>query len=229
MNDLLANYMSKRVGETKINRVVTEPGPVLTVSRAAGCSVKGILNELAERIKENYPKQSWDIVSKDVLNISAQKLKMRPDKLKNIFAIEDRTLMDNVIKAFVSNQYKMETKVRNTAVKVIHQLGREGHKIIIGRGGVLICSDIKNSLHVRIDASMDWKVEHIMKARKISKQEAIHFIEETEKNRSNFRKSVNNRRKTNCLNFDLVISLDRMKKKQVVDVIYSTMISRGML
>ncbi len=229
MNNLLANYMSKRVGETKTERVTNESGPVLTVSRAAGCSVKGILCELAKQINQDESGHRWDIVSRDILNISAQKLKMSPNQLKNVFTIEDRNLMDNVIKAFVSNEYKMESKIRNTAVKVIHQLGVEGHKIIIGRGGGMICRDIENSLHVRIDASMDWKVERMIKVKSLSKDQAIKYIEEIETYRNKFRQSVNNRKKIDCINFDLVISLDRMKKKQVVEIIYAAMKSRGLL
>lgn len=229
MNNLLANYMSKRVLETKTERVMNEPGPVLTVSRAAGCAVKGILCELVKQINESKITHRWDIVSRDILNISAQKLKMNPEQLKNVFTIEDRNLMDNMIKAFVSNEYKLETKVRKTTIKVIHQLGVEGHKIIIGRGGGMICSDVENSLHVRIDASMDWKVARVMQAKSKNKEQAIQYIEEIEKKRSNFRRSVNNCRKTDCLNFDLVISLDRMKKQQVAELIYAAMKSRGLL
>jgi cytidylate kinase len=222
MSDLLQQYMSKRLEEVSLRDIKTGPGPVVTISRAAGCSSQQLSRALALRLNQISNFKDWQVISKEVLQDSAQQLKLHPTQVKNIFKTKDRNMLEGVIEAFVSHEYQLERKVRNTVISVIHRFAVEGHRIILGRGGNIICSDIEKALHIRVDAPLDWKIDHVVSTKNISKEEALKYIEETERNRANFRKLIKGKQ-VNCDDFDITINQSKFSQDEMLEIILSAL------
>lgn len=218
MGDVFHDYMSKRFEEINLDRLNLEPGPVITISRVAGCSSTQLAKMLAIRLNELNNTSNWNYISKDILFESAQKLKLNPKKIKSIFKAKDRTVLDDIMQAFLSNDNNLEQKMRKTVINVIHNFAYEGQKIIIGRAAHLICSDIKNALHIRIDAPLEWRIKKVMNAKGYSKDEALNCIVNTEKNRLNFRKIVKGKSDDNSV-FDLTINQSIFSNNEIVEII----------
>lgn len=222
MSDIFHEYMSKRLGDVNLDELKIKPGPIVTISRAAGCSSQKLVKDLAKRLNKITGTSKWDYISKEVLHESAQKLQLNPKMIKSIFKVKDRSVFDDVMQAFLSKDYHLERKMRNTVINIVHRFGIEGHKIIVGRAAHIICSDIKDALHVRIDAPLEWKVNKVMRSKNYTKDEATSCIIRTEKDRSNFRKSIRGKA-VDSEDFDLTINQARYSNEEIVELIIAAL------
>lgn len=222
MKDIFYDYMSNRLGDLKLDEIKTKPGPVITISRLAGCSSQKLASELAEKLNKIAGKDLWSVISKEVLHESASKLQLHPSQIKSIFKIQDRTVLDDIVQAFLSKDYHLERKMRNTVINVIRRFSIEGHKIILGRGANIICADIEDALHIRIVGPLDWRIGKVMKTKNYSHDQALSCILNTEKDRSNFRKSIKGK-KVESEDFDLTLNQSKYSNQELIEIIIAAL------
>lgn len=227
MNDVFHEYMSKRLNEITFSDYHKEAGPILTISRAAGCTANQIAKKIANKINAATNKK-WEVINKEILQESAKELQLKPRKLKEIYKNQERSLMDEIAQAFISNTYQIERKLRKTIVDVILRFAFEGNKIIVGRASNIICSGIKKSLHIRIDAPLEWRIQNIMQSKNFNKDQALIYITNTEKNRADFRKSVKGK-KVICEDFDLTINQTKFSDEEIIEIIFNTLIIKEII
>lgn len=218
MSDIFHNYMSKRLEEINFDNLKTNSGPVITISRVAGCSALSIAKKLEAKLNQINTVQNWTYISKDVLRESAQEMKLKPKKIKAIFKVKDRTVLEEIMQAFLSKDYQLENKMRKTVIKVIHNFAVEGHKIIIGRAAHVICKDIQNALHVRINAPLKWRIDKVIQTKNYSKEKAVECIAETEKDRLKFRKKIKGKPDDDFI-FDITINQSSYSIDEIAELI----------
>jgi len=222
MSDIFYNYMSKRLGDLELSNLKTKPGPVVTISRLAGCSSQHLAKELAAKLNKICGIEKWSVISKEVLQESAEKLQLEPKKIKTVFKIQDRSVFDDIIQAFLSKDYHLERKMRNTVINVIRRFSIEGYKIILGRGANIICADIENALHVRIIGPLDWRIKKVMTTRNYNREEAMRCIEKTEKDRITFRNSIKGK-VVESDDFDLTINQGKYTNPEIIEIIITAL------
>jgi cytidylate kinase len=222
MSEILNDYMSKRLNEINLNDIKTRKGPVVTISRAAGCTSNNVSKQLVVRLNELSDEPKWKVISKEILHDSAVELKLNPDKIKTIFETKSRNMFDEIVQTFISDDYQLEKKMIKTVTNVIHRFGAEGYKIIIGRAGNCICSDIQHSLHIRIDAPLNWRIERVERTKKISKEDALNWIIHTDRDRDNFRKSVKGK-KVESDDYDLIINQSSFSEDDISEIIINAL------
>ena len=186
MNDVFIKYMENRFTAKEIKKqdnIVTPSeisGPIITISREAGCSGNDIANELCQRLgeknKERNNNKTWQWINKQILYSTAKELKMPELKIKYIFKAEKRGMMDDVVNALFSKYYKSHKTIQKTVVKVIKRYAAQGNTIIVGRGGVVFTQNVLNSLHVKLEAPLEWRVKQISNKHDISEVEAEKYI-----------------------------------------------------
>jgi cytidylate kinase len=185
----LLKYMSERVNNE--GGRLKESGPVITISRDYGCPSKLIASGLAEELtRKMFVKGKdikWKYVTKEIMAESARALEVDPDKIKHVFDYEQKSMLDDILTAQFNKYYKSERKIMNTIAKVIRNMAHDGHVIIVGRGGVAITRDMKRSLHVMLEAPLDWRVLRISENYHISHDEARKSAHEIDKKRKEFR------------------------------------------
>lgn len=190
-NNTLLAYLNKRMNQKQpIPKKERPLGPVITISREVGCSGIAIAEALAERLNSKYPAQKWKVLSKEIFRQSAQELDLDEERVSKIFKQVDRTTFDELLNAFHDRRYKSDKKVRKTVVDVIRSFAEDGYCIIVGRASNVIAADIRNALHARIVAPMDYRIHCIMKKNNLSRDEAIKFIEQVERERYAYRHTV---------------------------------------
>jgi cytidylate kinase len=64
-------------------------------------------------------------------------------------------------------------------------MSKEGHLVLVGRGGVSIAHEIMDSLHIRLVAPFYWRVENIMKKKNMKIEAAEEFVVDTDEKRFN--------------------------------------------
>lgn len=184
MSNFLEEYLKERFRQDELKKEV--PGPVVTLSREYGCEANIISKKLAKKLNTNYrafgQKGDWRIISKEVLETSAQELKTDSKKLEHIFE-ESRTSIDDFLMSLAERKYYSGWKIKEVIKKVVHAFAVDGYAIIVGRAGAQITRDIGKSLHVRLIAPVQWRVDHIAHKHNLSPKEASKKVKEMDENR----------------------------------------------
>lgn len=216
----LLKYVSDRIQEEGGRG--KEPGPVITISREYGCPAKIIASRLSEELTRKMfvkgRETKWKFVTKEIMAESAKALEIDPEKIKYVFQYEQKSMVDDIISAQLNKYYKSERKIRNTIAKVIRNMAFEGNVIIVGRGGVAITHDIPKSLHVMLEAPMEWRTIRIAENYKISQEEAKKTAMDIDKKRGEFREYFQGK-DSDYTRFDLTINCMSFSIEEIVHVI----------
>src|ERR1035437_6461336 len=193
MNDLFLNYMSKRLiaeyEKDPVHEHKMEPGPVITISRDTGCAASVISKKLYDKIQSTYYKDKlnpgpWQILDKEVLHIAARTLEVNPHELNYVFKGIEKSAIHEVLVSLSSKYYHSDLKVRHTVINVIRGIAERGHIIFIGRGAVGVTRNIENSLHVRLVAPLDWRIDQFAARYNMTHDKAAAFIKESDPRRT---------------------------------------------
>ena len=104
----------------------------------------------------------------------------------------------------------------------------DGFCIIVGRSGHLIASDIKNALHLRLVAPLEYRIKVIMENNNLNRDEANLFIHRVEKERIAFRNAILQGHMASEI-FDLTINRASFHDEEVVDIIEYAIKEKGIL
>lgn len=230
MNNALMGYLNQRL--QKESSFDTErwsaAGPIITISREVGCNGLVIANSIAQRLNEKRYHARWQVLSKEIFYRSAIELKMDPEQVRRIFKQSDKYTFDEILKAFGNKSYKSEQKIINTVIDAIRNLSIEGFAIIVGRAGHIIANDIKNALHIRLTAPLEYRIKNIQINNDLNKEEAMNFINRVENERIAFRKAIKEESLREEL-FDLTLNRASFTDVEIVDVICYAIELKGIL
>ena len=224
-NLLLRYYMETRFRET----VYTEASkllPVLTVSREFGCPSKLISMMLAEELNRKTEKGRWQYISKEVVEQAARELELEPAKIEHLFSIDPMGILD-LVSSFSTN-YKSTLKIRKTIREVILSFTKKGHVILVGRGSVAITHGRPNSLHIRLQAPLEWRVHSVSEHKEITPDEARKLALETDHKRTALIESFLGHKLEPDL-FDVIFNCKTLSNSDIVGTIVKIMENKGMV
>jgi cytidylate kinase len=220
MNIDLLKYMSDRIHEEGGH--FREAGPVITLSREYGCPSKIIACRLAEELtrKANAKGREikWKYITKEIMAESARALQVDPEKIKYVFQYEQKSMIDGILSAQFNKYYISERKIRNTVAKVVRNMAYEGNVIIVGRGGVSITHDIPNSLHIMLEAPMEWRTLRVSENYHVTQEEARKTAFEIDKKRKEFREYFQGKN-SDYTRFDLTFNCMTFSIEEIVQII----------
>lgn len=219
MGNSLLLYLNKRISEEKPQKKdIYRAGPVITISREVGCNGLKLARLLADRLNSLHPEKEWKVLSKEVFYESARELHMHPEKIRKTLKQSTRYTFEEILKAFNDKEYKSERKIARTVSEVVRSFAIDGFCIIVGRAGHIIAKDIRNALHLRLVAPLNYRVKNIMENNRLNETEALEFIERIEKEREAFRKIIGGEQENPCL-FDLCMNRAMFTDEQLVEII----------
>jgi len=220
MSNLLVNYLNNRLNENvSLKKDAAKiPGPVITISREVGCNGVKLAHLLAERLNGDKPASPWKVISKEVFNESARELNMNPEQLQKNLQQSQKYVFEEMLKAFGDKNYKNEKTIAKTMKSVIHQIASDGYCIIVGRAGHILAGDIKNSLHIRLIASCEYRIKTIEENNGLNHAEAKAFINKVENERIAFRRSVLGDH-THEEYFDVTFNRSAFSNNEIIDII----------
>jgi cytidylate kinase len=233
MENSLFDYMNRRIsGIAEKLLPPGEAGPVITLSRQSGCGASRIAWALCEELNKKKPaadsSHKWKLISREILLSVAEKLNLDPQALRHVINDKDRGIMDQIVEALSSHSVKSDGKILKTLREVIRQFGNNGRVVIVGRGGASLCSGIENSLHIRLEAPLDWRMAQIEERLGFSREYARDYIRERDAERERFIKKVAGRGKAEPA-FDVVLNRSRMTEKQLVQIILHLAAVKGLI
>ncbi len=234
MSDILFNYLNRRLQEAegKTKNSEKKPGPVLTISRQSGCSARRLTQKLvAELNKRNGEKndnKEWDYINKELLEKAARELNVKPSEIAYVFKYQERSALGDIFASYANKYYKSDRKIRKTIADVIRSIAAEGNIIIIGRAGVVLTKDIMKSLHVSLEAPLEWRSLMISERYDLSFAEARKSVIEMDKKRARFRESFEGRN-TDYTWFDVTFNRMSLTENEIIETIIKMMESKKLI
>jgi len=165
-----------------MNKSPSEDGPVITISRQTGCDARQVAENVVDILNRKYGITKWKWIDKDIIYKIAGELNTDIQRIENFCKGIELSDLAEMIMAFSGN-FVSDLRVIKAIKDVVLAMCKEEHLVLVGRGGVSIAHDIINSLHIWLVAPFYWKVENVMKKKKMDIEAAEEFVVDTDEKR----------------------------------------------
>jgi len=232
MENLFYEYMNRRFNEGfELISSPSDPGPVITISRQAGCGASRLAHDLCKVLNENLVKNGkpevWHFINHEILEQAAEKLEVDPAKLDRVITDKERGIMDEIVEALTSHIHKSDHKIMKTTQGVIRQIAEKGHVIIVGRGGAVVNQHIVRALHLRIEAPLEWRIGEIMKKLQYSRGYATEYVKTVDEHRHMYVQKLAHGISPDSI-YDAILNPSKFSHQQMVAVILSMASAKGL-
>lgn len=223
----LAKYLTQRYIES-LGKQKFE-GPVITIARESACPAKKVASCLVSRldqIKGSKAKDMpWRWITKEILSESAKELNLDPAEIEYVFKFEKKNFFDDILSSQSHKYYKSDRSIRKTVAKVVRNIASEGNVVIIGRGGVAVTREMERSLHIMLEAPLEWRVTRNSEKFCLTEKEALKLTQETDRKRKEFRDYFHGSG-TDYTRFDIRYNCMTLKAEEIADSIVNLMKAR---
>ena len=228
MENLLLKYMGKGLSEEILPAAGIKP--LLTISREFGCPSKIIAQMIVDALNkkgEITHARKWKFINKEVLESAAKELQLNPFDVKYLLSAGGKSLLEDVLVSF-SSRYASNIKIKRTLIHVVNTIAHSGYVVLVGRGSAAILHGHAGTLHIRLQAPADWRIQEICKLKNVTEPEAVRMMSETDRKRKALYEMILGRKFDPDL-FDLILNCSTLSKQHIVGTIISLMESREMI
>ncbi len=176
------DYFDERYRESVLKSPSSDDGPVITISRQTGCDAREVAANIVDNLNLRYGTTKWKWVDKDIIYAIAKDLNIDTQRIENYYEGIKLSNLSEMIMAF-SGGFVSDLRVKKAIKDVVLSICKEGHIVLVGRGGVSIAHDIKDALHVRFVAPFYWRVDNVMKKRNMGIEAAEKYVIDTDEKR----------------------------------------------
>ena len=144
--------------------------PSVTISRQYGCEGYS----LAQRLKvllEEASGQPWNLFDKALVDKVASD---EPLSRQLLGHLGDESHAQDVLRAHFGHLTHDDAYAK--LVEHLVQIATAGCAIIVGRGGAVVCQDLKNCFHFRLEGSFDFRVATLARRLEMSPADAEKLV-----------------------------------------------------
>ena len=195
---------------------------VISINREVGSGGRTVGRLLAEKLGVKY-------CDKAVINGLTQKFGLSPDRIEEIKAQKKSWWNDinNYYQTLVnsaSSPMEAEVKLDNTPMfetekSILQEVAKQTSCVIAGRTGFMVVREWPNHLCVFIQASLEHRIQRIMRRRNVSEQEARDVIAKMDATRETYIKKYEETSRYDTRNYQLVISMDELSEDDAAEII----------
>ena len=195
---------------------------VITINREVGTGGRTVGRKLAEKLCVKY-------CDKAVIDGLTQKFGLSPDRIEEIKAQKKSwwNEISNYYQTLVnsaSQPMDAEVKLDNatmfeTEKRILQGLAEHESCVVAGRTGFMVFREWPNHLNIFIQASMEHRVQRVMRRQNVNEQEARDIIEKMDTTREAYIKKYEDTSRYDTRNYQLVISMDDLSEDDAVEVI----------
>jgi len=212
------------------------PGPIVTISRQAGCSAQRIAIKLSKILtgysymSETKTDAEWEWVDKKAFTRAVKEM-IRDIESGNYDDKEEAVFMLNeVSKAFSEEKVYdiLDEKLIGILKGIICKLAFNGRKIIVGRSAGVILRSVPNKLNIRLEAPAEWRINRIMQINEYSQEEAAKYITQMDKKRDSFIEKIIGRKAENN-DFDVIFNYASLGDDEIVDAVVNILRNKNII
>ena len=197
---------------------------VITINREVGTGGRTIGRKLAEKLSVKY-------CDKAIVDGLTQKFGLNIQRIEEIKAQKKSWWNDinnyyNTLVNSTSQPMEAEVKLDNASMfetekHILQEIATNSSCVIAGRTGFMIFREWPNHLNIFIQASMEHRVQRVMRRQNVSEKEAREIIAKLDASRETYIKKYEDTSRYDTRNYQLVISMDDLSEDDAVDVIMS--------
>lgn len=200
---------------------------VITINRELGSGGSTVGHKVAERLGVPF-------YNKIIIETLTDKYNLSKEEIENLkgkghswwsdfkFAVGiGAGLSRDLIGDWNESVYNRETTddMFLTEMKMLRSIAEDESCVIAGRCGFFVLREHPNHLAVLIQASMDYRIERVVRKQGVTAAEALKIIEKVDKMRENYVKKYTGSSRYDARNYDLVLRADGMTEGELADVI----------
>ena len=224
----LKNYLDSKGKSLEFKK---NPGPVITISRAFGCEATPIARKLISKINHEAIDRfslPWKIVSKEIIDHVAHEFKISAHKVKYVMDLNEISVFEHSFNALEKHYGPTKKNIINGIKGIIWLYANRGQSVILGRAGAYITREIPNSLHVRINAPIEWRIQRISEKRQLDELKACELVMAMDKKRKAWIERIAGKNSEKSI-YDITFNKSSFDEDYIVEAIYEAMISKGMI
>jgi cytidylate kinase len=219
--DKFFDYFDGRYRESILSKPPDEDGPVITISRLTGCDARQVAALLVDNLNHRYSTNKWRWVDKDIIYAIAKELNTDVQRVENYYKGIELSNISEMIMAF-SGSFVSDLRVKKAIKDVVLSMCKEGHIILVGRGGVSIAHNISDALHIRLIAPFYWRVENVMKKKDMDIETAEEYVVDNDEKRFNLIQTFLDKKPLNIdYLFDATINRNSFSIQEISELIQS--------
>lgn len=199
------------------------PCPCITISRQRGIKTDSLCNKLINALHYHYP-SDWAFFNKDLLRRVIDDHQL-PERIKKFLREERQSRLNQMLNELL--------KIHPPILELIHKMSKTilnlaeiGNVIIIGRGSNIITSHLKNAVHIRLIAPLNYRAEQFQKGKNISKELAKKILTSVDKNRIDFLYRTFKKNIDDPLNYQAVFNVSFFSWYELTDIIVKIVLTQ---
>lgn len=203
-----------------------EKGPCVTISRETGAGADIVSQRLIEILQkykqENLP--DWTVFDKNLIEKVLEDHHL-PKTLAEVFDEKKYSSILSFASEVLVGQPSVQTLVHKTTQTIL-SLAEIGNVIIIGRGGNIVTSNLKNAFHVRLVSNLEDRIKHVEKVYGYDHKQAIDFLKEDDQSRKNYLSTYFHKQIDDPLNYHITINTHRFSHELTAEVIADAVMTK---
>ena len=195
---------------------------VITINREVGSGGRTVGRKLAEKLGVRF-------CDKAIVEGLTKKFGLDIDRIEEIKAQKKSWWNDinnyyNTLVSSASQPMDADVKLDNASIfetekRILQEIAAQSSCVVAGRTGFMVFRHWPNHLCVFIQASMEHRIERVMKRQNLSKEEARDVIAKLDASRETYIKKYEDTSRYDTRNYQLVISMDDLTEDDAVEVI----------
>lgn len=157
------------------DRLSREPAPrvrpTITLSRAFGCEGFPLADHL-KGLFEAASGEPWAVYDRTLLEAVAREEGVPLHTLKTLG--ETARALETL--GVRPKEYFEHAEAFEAVARRLLQFATVGNAVIVGRGGAVLCQQMKNCFHFRLDAELPWRAASIARRLEMPLEEAERFV-----------------------------------------------------
>ena len=213
------DYFDGRYRDAILSKPSNDDGPVITISRMTGCDARQVAESVVDSLNRRYNTTRWKWVDKEIIYAIAKELNTNPERIENFYKGIELSSVSEMIMAF-SGGFVSDLRVKKAIRDVVLSICKDGHIVLIGRGGVAISSNVTDALHIRLTAPFYWRVKNIMNKKNLDIETSEDYIINNDESRFNLIQAFLDKKSANIDHlFDAIINRNAFSIADTADLI----------
>ena len=200
---------------------------VITINRELGSGGRTIGEKLGKELKVPFYDKALIKQLKEQYHLTVEQIEYLKGQKHNWWADCKRSMMmlpNYVGPSYIGTPVNMPDflitdEIFQTETEILKGIAEDGSCIIAGRSGFYIFRDHPNHLSILIQASMQHRIERLVRKREITYEQAREIIKQVDEARENYVKKYTGSSRYDTRNYDLVINMDNHTEDEALDII----------
>ena len=200
---------------------------VITINRELGSGGRTIGEKLGKKLNVPFYDKALIKQLKEQYHLTVEQIEYLKGQKHNWWADCKRSMMmlpNYVGPSYIGTPVNMPDflitdEIFQTETEILKGIAEDGSCIIAGRSGFHIFRDHPNHLSILIQASLQHRIERLVRKREITYEQAREIIKQVDEARENYVKKYTGSSRYDTRNYDLVINMDNHTEDEALDII----------